>query len=57
MTKKQDKLIALSKVADMDVLDSVKASRVETHPWRRAYGILFEAQRYWNNMQDFRERR
>ena len=43
MTKKQDKLIALSKVADMDVLDSVKASRVETHPWRRAYGILFEA--------------
>ena len=55
MTKKNEKLLSLSKVTDS--VDSVKASCSPSRTWNRAYDILFEAQRYWDNMSDFRKRR
>ena len=58
MTKKKEKLLSLSKVLDKDELDSVKSSLSrDSQPYERAYGILFEAQRYYNNMEHFRRRR
>ncbi len=58
MAKKKEKLLSLSKVLDKDELDSVKASfHRDSQPYERAYGILFEAQRYYNNMEHFRRRR
>ncbi len=56
--KEKEKLLSLSKVLDKDELDSVKASfHHDYQPYERAYGILFEAQRYYNNMEHFRKRR
>lgn len=55
MTKKKEKLMSLSKVTDS--VDSVKASHSPCRTWNRAYDVLFEAQRYWDNMSDFRKRR
>ena len=55
MAKKKEKLLSLSKVTDS--VDSVKASHSPCRTWNRAYDVLFEAQRYWDNMSDFRKRR
>ncbi len=56
--KKEEKLLSLSRVLDRDELDSVKASKKkDSQPYERAYQILFEAQRYYNNMDNFRKRR
>lgn len=60
MAKKKEtaKLFSLSKVIDKDELDSVKASFNERcQPYERAYKVLFEAQRYYDNMRNFRKRR
>lgn len=60
MAKKNEKtkLLSLSKVVDKDELDSVKQSRNQyDQPYQRAYAVLFEAQRYYNNMDNFRRRR
>lgn len=56
--KEKTKLLSLSKVVDKDELDSVKASLNRyDQPYERAYAVLFEAQRYYNNMDNFRKRR
>ncbi len=60
MVKKKEiaKLMSLSKVVDRDELDSVKQSfKRYDQPYERAYAVLFEAQRYYNNMDNFRRRR
>lgn len=60
MAKKKEKakLLSLSKVVDKDQLDTVKASfKRYDQPYQRAYAVLFEAQRYYNNMLNFRRRR
>lgn len=52
------KLIPLSRVTDADDLDTVKDSwRRNSEPYGRAYEVLFEAQRYYDNMDDFRRER
>ena len=56
--KEKTKLLSLSKVMDKDGLDTVKASfNSYSQPYERAYSVLFEAQRYYNNMENFRKRR
>lgn len=56
--KEKAKLLSLSKVLDREELDSVKASLNRyDQPYERAYSVLFEAQRYYNNMENFRKRR
>lgn len=56
--KKETKLLSLSKVLDKEELDSVKASKNRfDKPYERAFSILLEAQRYYNNMDNFRKRR
>lgn len=56
--KEKTKLLSLSKVMDKDDLDTVKASfNSYSQPYERAYSVLFEAQRYYNNMENFRKRR
>lgn len=60
MAKKKEKakLLSLSKVVDREELDSVKASKNRfDKPYERAFSILLEAQRYYNNMDNFRKRR
>lgn len=60
MAKKKEKakLLSLSKVLDKEELDSVKESlKRYDQPYERAYSVLFEAQRYYNNMDNFRKRR
>ena len=60
MAKKKEKakLLSLSKVIDKDELDSVKESMKRfDRPYERAFSILLEAQRYYNNMDNFRKRR
>ena len=56
--KEETKLLSLSKVLDKEELDSVKASKNRfDKPYERAFSILLEAQRYYNNMDNFRKRR
>lgn len=57
MAKKKDKLIPLSRVVDVEDIDSVKASFHCDRSWSRAYDVLFEAQRYYDNMDVFRKDR
>jgi hypothetical protein len=60
MAKKKEKakLMSLSKVVDRERLDTVKDSfNKYDQPFERAYAVLFEAQRYYNNMENFRRRR
>ena len=60
MAKKKEKakLLSLSKVVDREELDSVKASKNRfDKPYERAFSILLEAQRYYNNMDNSRTRR
>ena len=60
MANKNDKakLMSLSKVVDMDELDTVKQSlKHYDQPYERAYAVLLEAQRYYDNMDNFRKRR
>ena len=60
MAKKKEKakLLSLSKVIDKDELDSVNESMKRfDRPYERAFSILLEAQRYYNNMDNFRKRR
>lgn len=56
-TKNKPKLLPLSRVVDADDLDSVKASFKKDSPYDRAYNVLFEAQRYYDNMAEFRRER
>lgn len=52
------KLLSLSKVVDEEELDSVRASKKRyQQPYERAYKVLFEAKRYYDNMGKFRKRR
>lgn len=56
--KEETKLLSLSRVLDKEELDSVKASKNRfDKPYERAFSILLEAQRYYNNMDNFRKRR
>jgi hypothetical protein len=56
--KEETKLLSLSRVLDKEELDSVKASKNRFYkPYERAFSILLEAQRYYNNMDNFRKRR
>ena len=56
--KEETKLLSLSRVLDKEELDSVKASKTRfAKPYERAFSILLEAQRYYNNMENFRKRR
>ena len=56
--KEETKLLSLSRVLDKEELDSVKASKSRfDKPYERAFSILLEAQRYYNNMDNFRKRR
>lgn len=60
MAKKKEKakLMSLSRVVDMEELDTVKQSfKQYDQPYERAYAVLFEAQRYYDNMEKFRKRR
>ena len=60
MAKKKEKakLLSLSKVLDKDELDSIKQSfNTYDQPYERAYAVLLEAQRYYDNMMNFRKRR
>lgn len=50
--------MSLSKVVDRDELDTVKQSfKHYDQPYERAYAVLLEAQRYYDNMDNFRKRR
>ena len=50
--------MSLSKVVDRDELDTVKQSfKCYDQPYERAYAVLLEAQRYYDNMDNFRKRR
>ena len=56
--KEETKLLSLSRVLDKEELDSVKTSKNRfDKPYERAFSILLEAQRYYNNMDNFRKRR
>lgn len=47
----------MSKVGNLDELDSVKHSQSRNREWSRAYDVLFQARRYYDNMDNFRRRR
>ncbi len=60
MAKKIEKakLLSLNRVVDKEGLDSIADSYNKyTVPYERAYAVLFKAQRYYDNMANFRKRR
>ena len=60
MAKKIEKakLLSLNRVVDKEGLDSIAESyKIHTVPYERAYAVLFKAQRYYDNMANFRKRR
>ncbi len=60
MAKKKEKakLLSLSRVVDKEGLDSIAESyKKHSVPYERAYAVLFKAQRYYDNMNNFRKRR
>lgn len=57
MAKKKTKLLSMSVVGNSEELDSVKKSKQCDREWDRAYDVLFQARRYYDNMQNFRQRR
>ena len=57
--KADSRLLSMSRIAprrDADEIDSVKSSKREFSN-RRAFGLLMEAQHYWNQMDEFRKER
>ncbi len=60
MAKKKEKakLLSLNRVLDKESLDTLAESRKRyDQPYERAYAVLFKAQRYYDNMANFRKRR